>query len=140
MIEIVSPGNKSGADDLDEFVRKVREVLRAGIHRAVIDLLPPGRFDPEGIHGAIVEAVTGEKYELPEGEPLTFVSYSSGPEPVAYLQHPHPGDEVPGLPLFLTPAYYIQLPLEPAYAMASSGVPAFWREVIEGKRPAPSDE
>lgn len=115
-------------------------MLGATIHLAVIDVLPPGPHDPDGIHGEIAPAVSGETYELPEGKPLTFVSYSFGPAPTAYLQHPIVGDELPGLPLFLTPDYYVDLPLAESYATAWSGVPAFWREVIEGKREAPQIE
>ena len=86
-----------------------------------------------------MRTVSGQPYELPAGKPLTFVSYSCGPTPVAYLQHPAVGDEMPGLPLFLTAERYINLPLEPTYATAWSGVPAFWREVIEGTRQPPDD-
>jgi hypothetical protein len=48
MIEIVSPGNKSGRHALTKFVEKVVEFLEAGIHLLVIDLFPPGTFDPRG--------------------------------------------------------------------------------------------
>ncbi len=140
MIEILSPGNKASEDEIKRFVRKAKEALGAGIHLAVIDLLPPGAYDPEGIHGEIVTAVSAEKYELPDGEPLTFVSYSAGSPPVAYLQHPEVGDTVPALPLFLTVERYVNLPLESTYETAWSGVPAFWREVIEGTREAPSED
>jgi hypothetical protein len=137
LIEILSPGNKAAQGELRAFVRKTHDAIRSRIHLVVIDLFPPGTHDPEGIHHEIIEELSGEQYELPEGEPLTFVSYSAGPAPVAYLQHPAVGDEMPGLPLFLTPDRYVELPLEPTYVTAWSGVPAFWREVIEGKRPAP---
>ncbi len=137
LIEILSPGNKAGADAVVEFVRKAKDAIRAGIHLVVIDLLPPGRHDPQGMHGEIMQALSAEEYELPDGEPLTFVSYSAGPTPVAYLQHPGIGDEMPELPLFLTAERYVNLPLESTYATTYRGVPAFWREVIEGKRPAP---
>jgi len=139
LVEILSPGNKVSEDTIAEFVRKAREAIHAGIHLTVIDLLPPGDHDPEGIHGAILSTISGETYELPEGKPLTFVSYSAGAITVAYLQHPFVGDELPGLPLFLTAERYINLPLEATYATAWSGVPAFWREVIEGKREPPEE-
>jgi hypothetical protein len=137
LIEILSPGNKASTADLEDFVRKARDAIRAGIHLTVIDLLPPGPNDPEGIHGAIVAAVSGETYELPEEEPLTFVSYAASDSPVAYLQHPVVGDELPVLPLFLTPELYVELPLEATYVTAWADVPVFWREVIEGAREPP---
>lgn len=77
---------------------------------------------------------------LPQGQPPTFVSYSTGEATVAHLQHPVIGDQLPSLPLFLTPDRYLDLPLETTYATAWSGVPVFWREVIEGKREPPRTE
>jgi hypothetical protein len=137
LIEILSPGNKVSDDEIEQFVRKAKEAIGSGIHLTVIDLLPPGDYDPEGIHGEIVAANSGAKYDLPEGKPLTFVSYSAGSPPIAYLQHPFVGDPVPELPLFLTDEQYVNLPLEATYTTAWSGVPAFWREVIEGTREPP---
>jgi hypothetical protein len=140
LVEILSPGNKASADDIKQFVRKAKEAIGSGIHLSVIDLLPPREFDPEGIHGEIVKAFSGEKYELPEGKPLTFVSYSAGATSIAYLQHPVVGAPMPELPLFLTVERYIKLPLETTYATAWSGVPVFWREVIEGAREYPAED
>jgi hypothetical protein len=140
LVEILSPGNKAGADDIERFVRNAKEAIGAGIHLAVIDLLPAGDYDPDGIHAEIVSALCGDRYELPEGEPLTFVSYSAGSPVIAYLQHPVVGEPVLELPLFLTVERYVNLPLESTYDTAWSGVPAFWREVIEGTREAPSGD
>src|SRR5262249_56473690 len=98
-----------------------------------------GRQGAGGFHGEITEAGGGEPYELPEEGRLTFVSYSAGSPPVAYLEHPSVGDELPTMPLFLTPEHYINLPLASTYAAAYQGMPAFWREVIEGRRPAPGE-
>jgi Protein of unknown function (DUF4058) len=137
LIEVLSPSNKASPDALAEFVAKAKDAIQTGIHLAVIDLLPPGPHDADGIHGVIAAAISGETYHLPEGGPLTFVSYSAGPAPMAYLQHPALGDELPSLPLFLTPGRYVQLPLAATYATAWSRTPAFWREVIEGKREPP---
>src|SRR5579883_231838 len=53
VVEVVSPGNKSSRQALEEFVRKVAEFLSRRVHLLLLDLLPPGRFDPQGIHGAI---------------------------------------------------------------------------------------
>jgi len=141
LIEILSPGNKAGTRPLAEFVEKATQALAMGIHLAVIDLFPPGRLDPAGIHGEIVSALNNDDaYELPENNPLTFVSYTAGVEPVAYLQHPSVGDEVPELPLFLTEERYVPLPLRETYELTFTRGPSFWREVIEGNREAPADE
>src|SRR5207248_3025166 len=47
MIEIVSPGNKAARNPLRTFVQKAAELLDNGVHLLIIDLLPPGRRDPE---------------------------------------------------------------------------------------------
>jgi hypothetical protein len=53
VLEIVSPGNKSGRAALRAFVEKSLDFLRQGIHLLVIDILPPTARDPLGIHKAI---------------------------------------------------------------------------------------
>src|ERR1051326_6776201 len=53
MLEIVSPGNKASRHALNPFVQKSLELLDAGIHLLILDLLPPGPRDPQGIHGVI---------------------------------------------------------------------------------------
>ena len=41
------------------------------------------------------------------------------------------------MPLFLRPDRYVNVPLEPTYQAAYQGMPAFWRDVLEGL-PAPA--
>jgi len=36
------------------------------------------------------------------------------------------------MPLFLAPDRYVDVPLEATYQAAHSGMPAFWRNVLEG--------
>ncbi len=69
IIEIVSPGNKSSRHALSKFVAKAVEFLEAGVHRLIIDLIPPGTFDPRGIHAAIWEDYTGEQFMPSPGQP-----------------------------------------------------------------------
>jgi hypothetical protein len=38
------------------------------------------------------------------------------------------------MPVFLNDERYVNVPLESTYAAACDGMPAFWREVLEGKR------
>ena len=52
-MEIVSLGNKLSRRAMRNFVDKVSELLDRDIHLLVLDLHPPGRLDPSGIHGAI---------------------------------------------------------------------------------------
>lgn len=53
----------------------------------------------------------------------------------AYVSFVALGDALPAVPLFLTADRYVELELEPGYTEAYTGMPAFWRNVIE-KRPA----
>lgn len=60
VIEIVSPGNKSGRAALNTFIAKAVEFVRQGIHLLVIDLFPPSTRDPQVIHKAIWDEVQDE--------------------------------------------------------------------------------
>jgi len=46
LIEILSPGNKSSLGQFELLLRKHSSALHLGFHLLVIDLLPPGTFDP----------------------------------------------------------------------------------------------
>jgi hypothetical protein len=86
VIEIVSPGNKASRAEFRTFVEKSVDLLRQGIHLLVIDLLPPGKRDPQGIHKAIWDEFQEGELELPPGQPLTLASYGAGAECVAYVE------------------------------------------------------
>ena len=45
------------------------------------------------------------------------------------------GDAMPEMPLFLTWKTYVNVPLGPTYEAAFRGLPAFWRDVLEGREP-----
>ena len=53
VIEIVSPGNKASRAEFRALVEKSVSLIRHGIHLMVIDLFPPGKRDPQGVHKAI---------------------------------------------------------------------------------------
>jgi len=52
LIEIVSPGNKSGEYQIDSFVRKDCEFLDRGVHLLILDPFPPGPRDPDASTGS----------------------------------------------------------------------------------------
>ena len=52
VIEIVSPGNKSSRHAIDELLDKVWSLIDQGIHMLLVDVFPPTRRDPQGIHGS----------------------------------------------------------------------------------------
>jgi len=115
VIEIVSPGNKASTNELRTFVEKSSELIRQGIHLLVIDLFPPSKRDPEGLHKAIWDQFVEEDFELPADEPLTLAAYDAGPPPMAYVENIAVGDSLPDMPLFLKPEFYVPAPLESTY-------------------------
>jgi hypothetical protein len=130
IVEIVSPGNKNSRHGLRAFVEKATEFLRAGIHLVVVDLFPPGPRDPQGIHKAIWDEILDNDFTLPPGKTLTLVSYIGGPVPEAFIEPTAVGAVLPEMPLFLTPEFYIPMPLELTYASAWEAVPTYWRDVL----------
>src|SRR5206468_3493270 len=53
MLEVVSPGNKAGRKAFRAFLDKAVNLLEHKIHLLIVDLFPPTRRDPDGIHAAI---------------------------------------------------------------------------------------
>ncbi len=138
LLEIVSPANKDRARHVEDFAAKALSALDLGVHVLLVDLFPPGSHDPQGMHGVLLQRLeqSDEPYDLPAEEPLTLASYAAGPQVEAYLEHAAVGATLPEMPLFLRPDRYVNVPLEPTYLAAYRGMPAFWREVLEGSPPA----
>jgi hypothetical protein len=133
LIEIVSPGNKESLGSMNRFVDKALSALHDGYHLLIIDLFPPRRNDPQGIHGVLWERHDGSEYAAPPGEPLTLVAYVASLLARAYVEPTAVGRELTPMPLFLTSQHYINVPLEATYNEAYEGVPERWRRVIEGR-------
>ena len=131
LVEIISPANKDRASCVKDFVEKVDDALSRGIHVLVADLFPPGKHDPEGIHGALWDRYSAEGYVVPTDHPLTLVSYRTGGVVEAFVEHLKVGEGLIDMPMFLDSDFYISIPLEATYQMAYNGVPAFWREVLD---------
>jgi hypothetical protein len=137
LLEIVSPSNKDRAQHVEDFAAKAVDALDLGVHVLVVDLFPPGPHDPHGMHGVIHQRLEQSEagHDLPADEPLTLASYVAGPRVEIYGEQVAVGAVLPDMPLFLRPDRYINVPLEPTYQAAYSGVPAFWRDVLEGRPP-----
>ena len=131
MVEIVSPGNKTGRHALQAFVEKAAALLERRIHLLILDLHPPGSLDPQGIHGALWPYLTGSDYQAPRDKTLTLAAYESAANLRAYIEPMAAGDVLPDMPLFLEPGGYIDVPLEATYGAAFLGVPRRWRQVLE---------
>jgi hypothetical protein len=137
VLEILSPGNKGRTTSIQELVNNVDSALMQGIHVMIVDLFPPGRFDPQGLHGAVWARYGMEEYVVPAIQPLTVCSYRAVAPVEAYIEHVTFGDPLPEMPLFLGIETYIYVPLELTYQTAFQDMPVFLRDVLEGRRAAP---
>ncbi len=142
VIEIVSPGNKDSKRAFKEFLDKSLDFLRAGIHLLVVDLFPPTRRDPFGVHRAIWDEFEDEDvlFEFPPGKDRTLASYQSGREMAAYVEPIALGDALPDMPLFLVEGRHIKVPLEAAYQTTWSVLPRDLQAIVETGVMPPVDE
>jgi hypothetical protein len=130
VLEILSPGNKSSRGALDDFAHEAHTLLKAGIHFALVDLFPPTRRDPEGIHPILWSDEDDDTFRFDPAKPLTCASYVAGPLAEAFVEPVGVGDELPNLPMFLIADEYVPVPLEKTYQAAFDAVPDIWREAL----------
>lgn len=131
MVEVVSPGNKGGRNALRSFVEKAAEPLDNRIHLLILDLHPPGPPDPQGIHGAIWEEITGQEYHAPVDRPLILAAYETALTVRAYVHHLAVGELLIDMPLFVERGGHVPVPLERTYQAAWKALPRRWRNVLE---------
>jgi hypothetical protein len=136
VIEIVSPGNKGSRHAIQAFARKAVALLQTGVHLLIVDLFPPSRRDPQGIHKVIWDRLQDEPFTLPPDKPLTLAAYAAGTETVAYVEPVAVGDALPDMPVFLTADRYVLCPLEATYQTAWEQFPAPLKGPLESP-PAP---
>ena len=136
VLEIVSRGNKDSGHALRAFVRKAVEFLHAGIYVLIVDLFPPGRRDPQGIHKAIWDWLHEEPFTLPADKPLTLAAYAVGTEMVAYVEPVAVGAALPDMPIFLTADRYVPCPLETTYETAWEQFPEPLKGPLESPPPS----
>jgi Protein of unknown function (DUF4058) len=131
VIEIVSPGNKDSRAALRDFVEKTIDCLRAGIHILIVDLFPPTPRDPFGMHKAIWDEIEEEDFAFPEGKDRILASYETGGVRAAYVEPVGLGDQLPDMPLFLTNALHVMVPLESTYQTTWEASPEELRIAVE---------
>jgi hypothetical protein len=131
IVEIVWPGNKSSRHAVEAFVAKAAAMLDRNVHLLVIDLHPPSRRDPQGMHAAVWEEVSGQEYALPAGKPFTMAAYEVDLSIRCYVRHAAVGERLPEIPLFLKPKGCVQAPLDSTYEAAFAAMPRRWRQVLE---------
>jgi hypothetical protein len=131
IVEVVSPGNKGANSELRAFVEKVSDLIQNGVHALVVDVFPPTRRDPQGIHKAIWDEFEDEDFSLPADKPLTVAAYSAGAVKTAYVEPFAVGDELPVMPLFLEPELYVPVSLEDTYRTSWDVFPAALKGLLE---------
>lgn len=131
VIEIVSPGNKASNAEFRAFLKKASELIRQGVHLLVIDLFPPTKRDPQGIHHAIWNELTGGDFDPPPDKCLTLTAYDAGPPEVAYVEPIAVGDVLSDMPLFLEPEHYVNAPLEATYQTTWEVFPGVLKGLLE---------
>jgi len=134
LVEIVSPANKRGANNVQQLVRKAVTALAQGYHLLLVDLFLPGVNDPHGIHAEIWDAVYGmTPYEAPPDRPLTLASYCAGSPIRCFVEPLAVSESLIEMPLFLASDRYINIPLERTYEAAWRGIPQRWKQVLESR-------
>lgn len=130
VMEIVSPGNKASRAEFRAFVEKSAELIQQGVHLLVIDLFPPSKRDPQGVHKAIWDEFEEEDYVQPPDKPLTLATYDAGTLS-AYIEPVAVGDVLPAMPLFLRPGTYVPTPLAETYEATWQLFPAPLKGLLE---------
>jgi hypothetical protein len=137
LIEIVSPANKDSPTSVHEFVEKLTTAVKAGIHVLLVDLFPPSRYDPRGLHGEFWQPFDLEApADVSAEQPLCLASYEATDLPEAWIEPLAIGDALPDMPLFYERGLYVNVSLEATYAQAWRVVPGFWKDVVEGRATA----
>lgn len=135
VIEIVSPGNKDSKHAVRSFARKAVEFLYAGVNLLIVDLFPPSKRDPQGVHKLIWDRIRDEPFELPADKPLTLAAYSAGTAITGYVEPVAVGDALPDMPIFLTPERYVPCPLDATYRASWEVFP----RALKGELEAPPE-
>lgn len=130
ILEIVSPGNKKSDHAFRAFIQKALDLLEHRVHLLIVDPLPPGSRDPDGVHAAIWEQMGGEPFQLPADKRLTLVSYECDLTTRAYIEPIAAGDVLPDMALYIEPGNCVMVPLETTYQAAFAVMPRRWREVL----------
>lgn len=136
-IEIVSPGNKKGTKALNQFVEKIGDAIRNGVHVLVVDPFPPTSRDPFGIHKAIRDNIDEQDFELPPHQERVLASYEAVRECTAFIETIGVGELLPAMPLFIEPGAHVLVPLEETCMAAWDDSPAALRRAVSQPEPTP---
>jgi len=131
VIEILSPGNKDSRAALTDFVEKTIDLMRKGVHLLLIDLFPPSKRDPFGMHKVIWDEIHEEDFQFPPGKDRILASYEMDHERTAYVEPVAVGDVLPSMPLFLFRGMHVPVALEATYMSAWAASPEELRLAVE---------
>ena len=137
-IEIVSPGNKDRDRSVASFLDRMDEILDAGCHLLLIDVLRPTPSAADGMHAAFWRRRFDDlPTETDIETPLCFASYRSmlaedGDLQEAFVTPLSVGAELPSMPVFLSPEKYVTVPLGETYDRAWEATPADIRAALQG--------
>jgi hypothetical protein len=115
---------------LRDFVDKIIDFLRQGVHVLLVDLFPPTPRDPLGMYKVIWE-IHEEDFKFPPGKDRILASYETGGERVAYVEPIAVGDSTPDMALFLTMGLNVKVPLESTYRATWDASPEEMRIAVE---------
>jgi hypothetical protein len=131
IVEIVSQGNKTSPHNLDLFLQKASALLAKDIHLLIVDVMPPTKHDPHGIHAALWEAMYDVASAMNPAKPLTAAAYECTEYgPTAYVEPFAVGDKLPNMPVFLETEYYVDVDLKKTYAEAFAATPKRWQDEL----------
>lgn len=131
LLEIISSGNKAKKSSFRALLDKAQAALAQDINLLLLDLYPPTKRDPQGLHGALWGEIEDEDYQALPDKPLTLAGYAAGHPIRAFVEPVAVGDSLPDMPLFLDPEHYVPAPLEATYQAAWRGVPRRWQKVLD---------
>jgi Protein of unknown function (DUF4058) len=133
LVEIASASNKDRAESVTAYVNKAKSALEHRVNVVHLDLLPPTKFTPAGLGGAIWSALEGDDYPFSPDRPLAADSFQSGDVIELYANPMAVGGELPDLPLFLGEERYIELPLASTYLTAFQSIASSDRALLAAK-------
>ncbi len=133
VIEVVSPGNKNNRRALDAFRRKINLLLDQRVHLLLIDILPPGPVDPDGLPIALSVTDPMDVPVVTEAEPYSVLSVRCSEDSEllgGFAEMIGRNQPIPEMPLFLSEDHYVNVPLEATYLRAWDELPEPWREIV----------
>jgi hypothetical protein len=130
-VELVAPGNKSTEAAYRRLLNRVTNEVDRGIHLLLVDVFPPGVADYNGLHNEICAKLGCYSIDLADAKDRVAASLVAGDPPRIFGKPLVVGEELPTMPLFLSPHHSVDVPLEEAYAWSVSRMAKHLRRHLE---------